>query len=241
MAFGETPLLDRVRETVAEHLDAEETDQAMALVRGSVELLDEGEGAGYWGGRPELPAEVPWPRDGEAPLSLVATLDCSVMAELAGDAWSLPGSGRLLFFKTDLCLSDGGRSREPGRVIHVPGADPRRQPPADLPAAAVYPESSFGARRRLQFPSYMAYDMTNIDLVDLMDAERAAEQVLGVAGEDQVLGWWPADRGGRRCLLNLGTPPGADWGELVAVSFWITPADLAAGRLDDVTVGDEVA
>ena len=99
-------------------------------------------GSSWLGGRPCLPARLPWPRDlrqGTA-LHFLAQIDCEDLPTLNG-ASPLPRDGRLLFF-ADLDeerLWPGSLDEQRGaatRVIYVPKSEEtpeERDPPEDMP------------------------------------------------------------------------------------------------------------
>ncbi|MDJ0946532.1 MAG: DUF1963 domain-containing protein [Kiloniellales bacterium] len=99
-------------------------------------------GKSWLGGRPCLPAQLPWPRDPKqgTALHFLAQIDCEDLPALDG-ASPLPRDGRLLFFadldEERLWSVDGeDRCREATRVIYVPKSEAtseERDPPEDTP------------------------------------------------------------------------------------------------------------
>ncbi|MEM6929915.1 MAG: DUF1963 domain-containing protein, partial [Myxococcota bacterium] len=94
-----------------------------------------GETDSWYGGRPRMPADEPWPTDAEGlPLVFVAQLSCpDFPADLWGGAG--PRTGWFVIFV-------GGRFVDgalPGRVLHVDALGPERESPADLAADWIRP------------------------------------------------------------------------------------------------------
>jgi hypothetical protein len=195
---------------------------ALRLLRPSLALSGadaQGCGGTRIGGLPPLPAEVEWPMFDGRSLTLLAQLDCAALHPLLGDDWPLPHDGLLLFFFDDTFTDLQGAD---GRVLHVPVPTPS-----------------------LPDPSSRAIDdfLGDYDLVDAMDAVQALQEVLPQV-DYRVLGWHQMGgdgKGGARPLLQLETVEGADWGEVVNVSFWVDGDDLSAGDLDRVFRVIEVA
>ncbi|MEO0605843.1 MAG: DUF1963 domain-containing protein, partial [Myxococcota bacterium] len=96
-----------------------------------------GEGSGY-GGRPGLPADVPWPTDAAGrSLVFVAQLRC---ADFPADLWggAGPRTGWFLIFV-------GGRFVDgvlPAHVRHVDALGPERAAPADVTAEWLRPRAA---------------------------------------------------------------------------------------------------
>jgi hypothetical protein len=217
---------------------------ALRLLRPSLALSGadaQGCGGTRIGGLPPLPAEVEWPMFDGRSLTLLAQLDCAALHPLLGDDWPLPHDGLLLFFFDDTFTDLQGAD---GRVLHVPGDAPGRSAPPDavvipaLPLAAV-PTPSLPDSRGRAIDDFLG----DYDLVDAMDAVQALQEVLPQV-DYRVLGWHQMGgdgKGGARPLLQLETVEGADWGEVVNVSFWVDGDDLSAGDLDRVFRVIEVA
>ncbi|XVQ06524.1 DUF1963 domain-containing protein [Spirillospora sp. CA-255316] len=218
--------------------------QALRLLRSSIALARadaQGCDRTRIGGLPPLPAEIEWPTFDGRPLTLLVQLDCAALRPLLGDDWPLPHDGLLLFFFDDTFADLKGAD---GRVLHVPGDAPERSAPpgtvvlSALPLAAVRTPS-------LPEPTSRAIDdyLGAYDLVDAMDAVQALHEVLPQV-DYRLLGWHQMGgdgEGGARPLLQMETVEGADWGEVVNVSFWVDGDDLSAGGLDRVFRVVEVA
>jgi uncharacterized protein YwqG len=94
------------------------------------------------GGRPTLPADIQWPRHGQAgtPLHFLAQIDLSTLPATpldgAPDAQSLPKRGLLFFFADmveEMLWSDNGEPFATTRVIFANQAGSERSPPDDTP------------------------------------------------------------------------------------------------------------
>ncbi|CAM3218124.1 DUF1963 domain-containing protein [Stackebrandtia soli] len=214
------------------------TEAAIAEIRPVVELvLDESAPATgtRWGGLPALPSNMEWPRQEGSPMTLTVTVDCAQMARLLGDDWPFPAVGELLLFHLDYmaAIEYSWEACSVGRIIHVPGTDPRREPPEELSEYGVYPEVAYRATRRLMFSG--DYDM------------RAAQRALnrrgrelvctGVASDHYLLGHGYGVWEGKRPLLHVGPGPGTEWGKQSAISMWMDVDAFDEGRLGDVHVG----
>lgn len=142
-------VLRRSRELIREHGGALPEDVLAAALRPATRLItrlvadDELPlGASRFGGRPDLPPQVAWPRrDGAgAPLSFLAQLDLASVPDPTG---LLPAAGWLLFFY-DAVEQPWGfdpRHRGAARVLHVDDerASLRRtDPPPDLAREAIF-------------------------------------------------------------------------------------------------------
>lgn len=216
----------------------------LGLVRPSIALTPtEGDACGrtrFWG-LPPLPRDMEWPESGGRPLTLLAQLDCAVLHPLLGDEWPFRRHGLLLFFFDD--AFDGG-DRVDVRVLHVPGDAPERpappgmRVPAALPLAAA-PTPSLPP----SFGSPVGELLSDHDLIDAMDAADALHSVLPQV-DHRLLGWNAGgldEPDGHRQLLQTEAPGGADWGEIVGISYWTADEELAAGRFDNVYGVMEVA
>ncbi|MEU8510507.1 DUF1963 domain-containing protein [Kitasatospora sp. NPDC048722] len=208
-----------------------------------------GPAVGLLGGPAALPADVEWPRHGEHPMQFLAQLDCAGLAEAhrttgPGGPWPLPADGLLLFFHDDLFSDYAGNGC---RVLHVPAGAPPRPEPADRGDFAPLAAVPLRANWALSAPSYQDRELEDLFPDDFMVAlDLASDFRDHLPGPDvRVLGWCDTDTGrheGHRPLLQVeASAAGADWGETVNVSFWITDEDLAAGRFDRVRHGMEVA
>src|SRR5262249_59934712 len=94
------------------------------------------------GGRPALPADIPWPRQRRVrtPLHFLAQIDLSRLpaTPLAGaaDGAALPRSGFLFFFADmleQMLWGDNGGPFATTRVIFTDRSGPERAPPDDIP------------------------------------------------------------------------------------------------------------
>lgn len=246
-----------LRAAVAAHpdeLNPEIVEAVLSLVRPALELAlienpdadeDHGEAghgggdAGTYGGLPPLPPDVDWPTVGGEPLALLAQLRCAALADLLGDAWTLPRDGTLL------CFTAVWRDEpEACRVLHVPGGTPVRDAPE---GAEVIPPQPLGAWRRRSLPEWEDPALSALlrehgpDVTAVLDALGPAlpytpHQVLGWLGT----GYFPR-REGFRPLLQLEGEEGTAWGELVRLAFVVPDEDLRHGRLDRVRMTYEVA
>ncbi|WP_406086762.1 DUF1963 domain-containing protein [Kitasatospora purpeofusca] len=205
---------------------------------------------GRLGGLPALPAGTAWPEAGGRPMQLLAQLDCAALATAfrstgpGAESWPLPAEGLLLFFHDEWLSDFTGRGC---RVLHVPaGAPPRPAPVVERGAPAV-PAVPVRATWALSAPSYQDQELERLFPDDFLVAFDLAQDVADRLPRPEVrlLGWCDTDTGrpeGHRPLLQIGSGALAvDWGECVNVSFWISEEDFAAGRLDQVRHGFEVA
>ncbi|MFJ2581612.1 DUF1963 domain-containing protein [Kitasatospora aureofaciens] len=208
----------------------------------------EGPIVGRLGGLPGLPADEEWPEYAGHPMQLLAQLDCAGLAEAhaAGDGgrWPLPADGLLLFFHDDHFSDFAGHGCH---VLHVPAGAPPRPQPAGRDELPPLPAVPVRARWALSAPSYQDRELEDLFPDDFMIALDLASDFRDhlTRPDVRVLGWCDTDTGrheGHRPVLQVeGSAAGADWGEAVNASFWITDEDLAAGRFDRVRHGVEVA
>ncbi|MEV7783304.1 DUF1963 domain-containing protein [Kitasatospora sp. NPDC088351] len=249
-----TPMPYAVHAAIRERADERTAPLVDGLLRPSLALHagpqgPEGPRAGHLGGRPVLPAGTDWPESAGRPMQLLARLDCAALAEAFrttghGGRWPLPADGLLLFFHDDRFADFSGHGC---RVLRVPADAPPGPAPASGAGASVLPAVEVRAHWALSAPSYQDRELENLFPDDFMIAlDLAADFRDHLPRPDvRVLGWCDTDTGrptGHRPLLQVeGSAAGADWGETVNVSFWITDEDLAAGRFDRVRQGFEVA
>ncbi|MFB7670325.1 DUF1963 domain-containing protein [Kitasatospora purpeofusca] len=205
---------------------------------------------GRLGGLPALPAGTAWPEAGGRPMQLLAELDCAALATAfrstgpGGEGWPLPAEGLLLFFHDEWLSDFTGRGC---RVLHVPAGAPPRPAPAVEQGAPVVPAVPVRAAWELSAPSYQDQELERLFPDDFLVAFDLAQDLAERLPRPEVrlLGWCDTDTGrpeGHRPLLQIGSGALAvDWGECVNVSFWISEEDFAAGRLDRVRHGFEVA
>ncbi|MFF4815855.1 DUF1963 domain-containing protein [Kitasatospora sp. NPDC001309] len=239
-----------------EQVGPEHTSRVGGLLRPSLELrTDVAEEEPGWtsvgrtGGSAALPPGVDWPEGDGHPMELLARLDCARLAEAfragGGGRWPLPVEGLLLFFHDPMPADLDGESCQ---VLHVPAGSPERPAPPDPDGLEPLPARSVRARWALSAPSYLEDELRALlagDYLVAMGVSDACREHLGGA-DVRLLGWCDSDNttrpDGHRPLLQVeGSAVDARWGELVNVSFWITEEDLAAGRLDRVRQGLEVA
>ncbi|WP_328953239.1 YwqG family protein [Kitasatospora purpeofusca] len=205
---------------------------------------------GWLGGLPALPAGTAWPEAGGRPMQLLAQLDCAALAAAfrstgpGTEGWPLPAEGLLLFFHDEWLSDFTGRGC---RVLHVPAGAPPRPAPAVEQGAPAVPAVPVRAAWALSAPSYQDRELERLFPDDFLVAFDLAQDLAERLPRPEVrlLGWCDTDTGrpeGHRPLLQIGSGALAvDWGECVNVSFWISEEDFAAGRLDQVRHGFEVA
>lgn len=202
-------------------------------------------GASRFGGIPDLPAGVRWPRGGGRPLTLLLQLDLTDLDGIAG-ADVLPGAGTLSFFY-DVIGQPWGYShkeRTRWRVLYLPASDPLRPAPhpKGLVPELVLPAVSASCQHAVTFPG------TCSDLAAISDDDEDLYREL-VLGGDRIrhllLGHPdPIQRDpvgdGWRSLLQLDSDPllGTMWGDTGKLHWTIPEGALAARRFD--TVGLEL-
>ncbi|MGK5673321.1 hypothetical protein ACSNOB_10820 [Micromonospora sp. URMC 106] len=125
--------LTEFRKTALEHgMPQDAIDYWVSLARPYLSLDGDGNGPvmGYFGGRPALPASVPWPA-GHAHL---ASVDLAAIPGNATDL-DLPADGTLVFFAVP------GKTSTVGRVVHVPAdaAVAEAEPPDGVTVYARFP------------------------------------------------------------------------------------------------------
>lgn len=251
------PVPDGLDAALRERVGAERAARVAELLRPSLELRpDIPEDAPGWtpvgrtGGPAALPEGVDWPEGDRHPMELLAQLDCARLAEAFGagssaSPWPLPADGLLLFFH-DLFPTDP--DGEVCVVLHVPSGTPERPAPPDPDGLEPPPARPIRARWALSAPSYLDEELVEVfsgDYLDAMGVSEICHEHLGSA-DIRLLGWCDSHNttrpDGHRPLLQIeSSAADASWGELVNVSLWITDEDLAAGRLDRVGYGVEVA
>ncbi|WP_052709537.1 YwqG family protein [Streptomyces sp. NRRL S-495] len=205
---------------------------------------------GQLGGLPALPVDTAWPEAGGRPMQLLAQLDCAALATAfrstgpGAEGWPLPAEGLLLFFHDEWLSDFSGRGC---RVLHVPAGAPPRPAPDVEQGAPTVPAVPVRAAWALSAPSYQDQELERLFPDDFLVAFDLAQDLAERLPRPEVrlLGWCDTDTGrpeGHRPLLQIGSGALAvDWGECVNVSFWISEEDFAAGRLDQVRHGFEVA
>lgn len=218
-------------------------DTVLSLARPSVQLTvnDGSPHAGTYGGLPALPDEVEWPCRNGQPLALVAQLDCAVLSDVLGPAWTLPGHGTLLFFYDDDALMVDGQA---ARVLHVGGHAPVRRAPVNTP---VIPALSLVATRRWSLPDMSADELSGCMAADTLGTLDVMSRIRDVVPHTphQVLGWLGDGYYPRypqlRPLLQVEGEQGTAWGECMRIAFLLSDKDLREANLDRVCIAYEVA
>ncbi|WP_189335889.1 DUF1963 domain-containing protein [Actinoplanes ianthinogenes] len=232
-----------VRALTRTRLDADSADWLLGQARPSIayEVADEGWSA--IGGDPAV-AAFAWPSYQGEPMLMLAQIDCAESAGLLGPDWPFPDTGRLLFFHDDDFRAPwGGAEGDDGcHVLHV-ATDPVAPLP---PARRTIPVLPLDPAPQATLPGWEdGLDLTaNIsDPRALIHLQEEIRPLLPVPSH-RLLGHHdklatPVD--GHRPLLQIAAEEGTAWGEVVAVTFWITEADLKAGVLTNVRRTYEVA
>ncbi len=261
-------------EAVAEELGvAHITPAAMMLMRRSlmaVPTMTQVDalplGASRFGGMPDLPADVPWPRYATAPLSFLAQIRLQDVHDVMPEA-AVPATGWLLaFFDVDASMNDDDPRRS--RVIHVPGDAElsRRTFPDDLYAALrfgtcqvafisdmtapdTFEEPAAGdaeVRAALSFEDADAITDVFTEIVGARES-RPLHRMFGYpqCWQNPVLAQAGQDPDDSVLLLQLDTDermtgPGNDgffWGSGGRLYFVMMKADLAVGAFDKVEAG----
>jgi uncharacterized protein YwqG len=202
-------------------------------------LEPDGTAVSRLGGRPVLPADVPWPTSNGRPLTHLATIDLSELPPVEGREL-LPQSGFLAFFADfgdDADLWEPTREREngivrlvasePGATVHEPEA-PRR-------IAMPFCERRVTTRRRLQIREPRSQR-------EQVHAELAAELAGASDGAHQLLGHPPNVQEDPRedddiALLHLtwDEPLGFTYLDGADLLVFGAPAHIRAGRWDRLT------
>jgi hypothetical protein len=167
-------------------------------------------------------------------------LDCAQVTAVLGAQWLLPTEGYLLFFHDDEFSApfDFEHGDDGCQVLHVP-AGSGAEAIATIPALALE-AAPMPSVPHLRDEADKALGIHIIELIDLLQEL----QPLLPAPRHRLLGYCDTDTPhprGHRPLLQVEAEQGTAWGEIVNVSFWITEADLRAGRLDRVRRCFEVA
>jgi uncharacterized protein YwqG len=171
---------------------------------------------------------------------LLAQVDCAQVSPMLGAEWPFPTEGYLLFFHDDEFSApfDFEQGDDGCRVLHVPAG-------SGAEAMATIPAVALDAAPMPSLPNLRdgADKALGIDTVELIDLLEELAPLLPDA-RHRLLGYCDTDTPqpqGHRPLLQVEAERGTSWGEVVNVSFWITDADLLAGRLDRVRRSFEVA
>lgn len=151
-----------------------------------------------FGGRPDLPAGMEWPRRNGAPMAFVAQVALDELPEGDPEFFGLPPQGMLYFFY-DVATGEWGIGAEDagnGRVLYAaaPGDAPA-EPPAELPDGADFRAMPVRVEH-LHPPA--DWFMLGVQGVDLDDPK--VEEHLDAVGEER------AERGGGRCSQMFGEP-----------------------------------
>lgn len=240
-------------------------EPAVPLARPAIRFqLDEYEpeappvGASRVGGRPDWPADRPWPRWRGTCMDFVAQLDLATIQRLPG-AQALPATGWLWFFYTAYAETTGADASEEGSWAVV-WADPPRETlapawkPADFDLDASYPAFTLRATGEWTMPAanVRAVEALGLDRDDQVTYEQLERRLSTLNGDDggaiRLLGYPAlfqnvdpeagaeiiAPHGGAdwRLLFQL-TPPdhwGVDW----ILDFLIRDGDLQARRFAHV-------
>lgn len=204
-------------------------------------------GASRVGGAPDLPADLPWPRDAEgAPLSFLAQVR---LADLAGmpDAAFLPEDGLLSFFygKDGIWKLDG----PPGtwQALHLPAAASlvRRAPDVPRGVVAFSPRpleaKALWTLVPAETPAWEALEagLSRTALRHVEKFRKALPGLQAAPGLLRLLGHptliqedrWYVDRfDPERPLLQAGSDPhrtGMMWGDMGIIRYMIRGSDLA--------------
>ncbi|WP_165947152.1 DUF1963 domain-containing protein [Micromonospora sp. 15K316] len=231
-----------VQAIIRRRLVPEIADSFLALARPSVGFTVRAEASvsgSMIGGAPRTGPFV-WPVYREAPMLLLAQVDCAQMASILGAEWSFPRQGYLLFFHDEefSATYDYEQGDDGCQVLHLPAG-------SGAEAAVTMPALPLDATLMPSLPDLRddadkALGIHIVELIDLLEELRP----LSPASRHRLLGYCDTDTShppGHRPLLQVEAEPGTAWGEVVNVSFWIPDADLRAGRLDRVRRCYEVA
>jgi hypothetical protein len=191
------------------------------------------------GGRPVLPADVPWPTAKGRPLTHLATIDLSELPLVEGREL-LPQSGFVAFladFGDDAELWEPTRERENG-VVRIVASEPgaavhEPEPPGRI--AMPFRERRVTAQPRLQIREPRSHG-------EHVHAQLAAELAGGFEGVHQLLGHPPAVQEDPRedddiALLHLtwDEPLGFTYLDGADLLVFGAPDDIRAGRWDRLT------
>jgi hypothetical protein len=244
------PLRPRTRAELAALLQdagltAGEAARVAAGALWGIVLEPGGTGVSRLGGAPVLPAGTPWPLAGDRPLTHLATIALDELPAVDGRE-HLPDSGLLSFF-ADISeegefvepIEPGGEtSQELVAVVHTPAGAPAYEPE---PPDEALDEQRVTPRGRLQLP----HRRFGIDPLAQRAVERLTERVNGSIGH-QLLGHpWPVQEDprepGQIALFHIADDGDLGFGFLDAgaIHFLGRPADIRAGRWDQLTVVPE--
>ena len=224
-----TPLWASAHEIAATALDAVE------LVPRPDQPAPGAIGASRFGGMPDLPVGVRWPRGNGRPLSLLLQLDLADLDGLPGME-VLPSSGTLQFFY-DVSTKPWGyrRSDRRGwRVLFAPPGAALRRPatPSGLTPELVLPEVALACQHTVTFPgSHSDLAVFDDDTEDayrelVLEGDRIRHLLLGHPDPIQ----WDPVGAGCRSLLQLDSDPllGTAWGDSGKLHWTIPEAALAS-------------
>jgi hypothetical protein len=206
--------LTEFRKTALEHgMPQDAIDYWVSLARPYLCLDGDGSGpvTGYFGGRPALPASVPWPA-GHAHL---ASVDLAAIPENATDL-DLPADGTLVFFAVP------GKTSTVGRVVHVPAdaAVAEAEPPDDV---TVYSRFRLHGFLNASLPRNAA-DSSHYASAEPRDDralfERISADLDGVSAVLRLGGF------GTRNDTDTGAPTGAD--EVLLAEFPLGRSEAGA-------------
>lgn len=224
-----TPLWPSAHEIAATALDAVE------LVPRPDQPPPDAIGASHFGGTPDLPVGVRWPRRNGRPLSLLLQLTLSDLDGVPGTE-VMPSFGTLQFFY-DVVTQPWGyqRSHRRGwRVLFAPPAAELRRPasPSGLVPELVLPEVALTCQHAVTFPgSHSELAVFDDDTEDayrelVLEGDRIRHLLLGHPD--------PIQRdpvgAGQRSLLQLDSDPllGTMWGDSGKLHWTIPEAALHA-------------
>ncbi|MFF4879559.1 DUF1963 domain-containing protein [Micromonospora sp. NPDC000668] len=224
-----------VQAIIRRRLVPEIADSFLALARPSVGFTvpTEASASGSMIGGAPRTGPFAWPVYREAPMLLLAQVDCAQMAPILGAEWPFPRQGYLLFFHDDefSATYDYEHGDDGCQVLHLPAG-------SGAEAVATIPALTLDAALMPSLPNLRddvdkALGLHIVELIDLLEELRP----LLPAPRHRLLGYCDTDTShppGHRPLLQVEAERGTAWGEIVNVSFWIPDADLRAGRLDRV-------
>lgn len=202
------------RKTALEHgMPQNAIDYWISLARPYLSLGGDGNGPimGYFGGRPALPAAVPWPA-GHAHL---ASVDLAAIPGNATDL-GLPADGTLVFFAVP------GKTSTAGRVVHVPAdaAVAEAEPPDGVTVYARFAlhgvlNASLPANA-VDSPAYASAEPR----ADRALFERISSDLDGVSAVLRLGGF------GTWNDTDTGSPAGP--GEVLLAEFRLDPSEVGA-------------
>ncbi|MFE9657985.1 DUF1963 domain-containing protein [Micromonospora sp. NPDC006431] len=153
----------------------------------------------------------------EAPMLLLAQVDCAQTAAILGAEWPFPRQGYLLFFHDDEFSATYDYEQGDGgcRVLHLPAG-------SGAEAVATIPALTLDATLMPSLPNLRddadkALGIHIVELIDLLEEHRP----LLPAPRHRLLGYCDTDTShppGHRPLLQLEAERGTAWGEIVNVS-----------------------